>query len=91
MIDYSEDEIKELIDKLHNPINLIYNRKSILFVGVQKYEIRAVFVREYDHTSIEDLITKELRQFLFEEPFDRVPMFVNIYPEFTSWRLRIGK
>jgi hypothetical protein len=34
---------------------------------------------------------KDIGDFIFLEKLNNVPLFINVYPEIATWRLRIGK
>lgn len=46
---------------------------------------------ELDDDKLEDVYMIEIKKLLFVEPLERVPLFINDFPELSRWRLRIGK
>ena len=33
----------------------------------------------------------KIREFIYYAPFFQVPLYLNVYPEISAWRLKIGK
>lgn len=63
-----------------------------------KYLIRDPFLprinihrRLYNHGQIHALAMLKVRNFLIEQPLIKVPLFINEFPDFAKWRLRIAK
>jgi len=44
-----------------------------------------------EECKLEQIFLIEVKKFLFVEPLEKVPLFINDFPELARWRLRIGK
>lgn len=90
MIKYTEDEIQGFLKELGEDAAIkvkLDGFDAVLF----SYEIKKLFYKKYDRKDHRDVYTRHLRGFLFMTPLERVPLFINDYKIFASWRLRIGK
>jgi len=91
---YTEEDICSLLDSVRHidriPI-VSYLEKQTLVHFAYLYEVAGIFKFEYDEKNISDLVTSDLRNFLFKVPLEEVPLYCNDFPNFAIWRLSIGK
>lgn len=38
-----------------------------------------------------NIIAEDLSDLILKEPLENIPLFINVFPEIATWRLRIGK
>jgi len=85
---YTENEIENLMESIPdttiNDLPFLGETEGLNYL---KYELRIIFKFITDTTSIND----DLKNFIIEEPFKKVPLYINKYPDIVAWRLRIGK
>jgi hypothetical protein len=55
---------------------------------VQLFEQKNFEINNY---KVHDVYLIEVKKLLFNEPLERVPLYINDFPELARWRLRIGK
>jgi len=101
LIKYSRKEIKHFLntiskhDKIHLKIDV---RLGFLEVSLNKDEIKKILLNKIDctdicvvHGYIYLLSILKIKSFLFNEPLNRVPLYINELSIFVIWRLRIAK
>lgn len=103
MNSYTTDEINILLKSIFNE----YGNKKIIFYnngGAVNYDLFLFFVftdpnlDPFELTptnisvenSVKDIL-RDIRKLIYQEPLYRVPLYINIYPDIASWRMRIGK
>ena len=86
------------IDNFHKiGIRLRY-RKGFVDHFIDRHEISLVL--DYPNTDwfklgheglIHEYMMSETKKFLFDVSLNKVPLFINSFPELARWRLKIGK
>lgn len=81
-----------MLDKLISGINTINGYRNYFPIDkmtmTQLFELKNFEVSDHQ---MEDEYLIEVKKLLFVEPLERVPLFINDFPELSRWRLRIGK
>jgi len=103
MNSYTNDDIKDLLSSLSHlgsSDNIIINNsgrfvdshyfKSFVLLD-PAYNSMEVYP-EYKQLGSEIInILTDIRKLIYEEPLYRVPLYINLYIDVVSWRLRIAK
>lgn len=103
---YSRKE-KELlfngIGNFHKVCAHLNYRKGFVDHCFDKYEISLIWdhpdtdwfkvtpIRCIENNLILKRVMNETKKFIFEVPLNKVPLYINSFPELVQWRLIIGK
>jgi hypothetical protein len=104
MNSYTTDEVNRFLKSIANEYpgykNVVFNNRITI-----NYDIFLFFIftdpnldpfglvpqsRSIPKESEREIL-KDIRKLIYEEPFYRVPLYINTYPEIVSWRLELGK
>jgi hypothetical protein len=79
---YVEDELPNTLISVYT----IIRGETILISSDSLYSVVCSnnYLRAYD-------ITDEIQDFIHNVPFEEVALYINVFPDFAKWRLRIGE
>lgn len=93
-IKYTDEEIESFLDSLDDHDKFSVTLKllsSTVFARIGKEEVKSIFRNEKGHNDEIGVFATDLIGFLFEVPLRDVPLYIQSFPDFAKWRLRIGK
>ena len=93
-IRYTDEEIYSFLngldddDKFSVTLKLIF---TTIYTLISKNDIIDIFKKEKGENVELGVFSIDLMGFLFEVSLKDVPLYLNSFPDFAKWRLRIGK